>query len=106
MASIDESGARYAAGQPEQTAKAVEQNMLDGLKQELGLNEVGNPQNDNSFIKQKKLYEENRATVVYDENEEDYDSEAEEGEDLEAREKRRSFKKNRSSLGAASPMAA
>ena len=51
MASIDESGARYAAGQPEQTAKAIEQNMLDGLKQELGLNEVGNPQNDNSFIK-------------------------------------------------------
>lgn len=46
---------------------------------------MGNPQNDNSFIKQKKLYEDNRATVVYDEFEEDYDSEAEEGEDLEAR---------------------
>ena len=52
--------------------------MLDGLKQELGLVEVNTPQNDQ---KQKQLYEDNRATVVYDENDEDYDSEAEEGED-------------------------
>ena len=43
MASIDESGAKYTARQPEQTSKAVESNMLDGLKTELGLNEVGNP---------------------------------------------------------------
>ena len=44
------------------------------------------------------LYDQNRATVVYDENEE-YDSEAEEGEDEEARQKRRSFKKTRNSIG-------
>ena len=93
MASVDESATRHAASQKEQTPKEVESNMLDGLKQELGMVEVSNPQNDTSFIKQKQLYEENRATVVYDENEEDYDSEAEEGEDQETRQQRRSFKK-------------
>ena len=55
--------------------------MLDSLKKELAMTEVSNPQNDTSFIKQKQLFAENRASVVYDENEEDYDSEAEEGED-------------------------
>jgi len=53
------------------------ENMLDGLKLELGVGVISNPQgNDASFMKKQKE-DTYRASVVFDENEE-YDSEEEE----------------------------
>ena len=82
------------AGAPMAANKEIEAtNMLDDLKEEFRMEQASSSgsstQNTdttlNNLIKQKQLYEDNRATVVYDENEEDYDSEAESGEDEETR---------------------
>lgn len=56
MASVDHSTNQMVRKEVA-PGQAAEANMLDGLKQELGMIEVSNPQNDNSFIKHKQLYE-------------------------------------------------
>ena len=67
--------------------ESVEGNMLDGLKQELGLTQEPRATN----IKQQELQDAYRGSVVYDENDE-YDSEEEEAADGKMR--RRSFRKS------------
>jgi len=50
MASVDQS-ANQQVRKESMPGEAAEANMLDGLKKELGMVEISNPQNDNSFIK-------------------------------------------------------
>ena len=63
-----------------ETTQDSDGNMLDGLKQELGLPSQANPQGTNhSFIKTKELNAQYRVSEVFNEDDE-YDSEESEGE--------------------------
>ena len=50
MARVDDSG--YKAPKSGAIQEESNENMLDGLKEELGMPAVSNPQNDASFVKQ------------------------------------------------------
>ena len=51
MASLGDDQMVRVDGKAEQAPDDMKANMLDDLKQELGMVEISNPQNDNSFIK-------------------------------------------------------
>ena len=78
------------------------ENILDDLKEELGLPNVANPQGtDNSFIKQQALADAYRASEVYNEDDEDDYSD---DEDDSKPKRKGSFKKHRrSNVGMAPP---
>ena len=51
MASLGDDQMVRVDGKAEQAQDDMKANLLDDLKQELGMVEISNPQNDNSFIK-------------------------------------------------------